>query len=41
MSAPRVSEVMFSDPDTVRDVIHNITRDGSAALYPRYKGVRP
>ncbi len=32
---------MFTDPDTVRDVIHNFNRDGFDALYPRYGGGRP
>ena len=32
---------MFSDPDTVRDAIHNFNRDGFEALYPRYRGGRP
>ena len=32
---------MFTDPDTVRDVIHNFNRDGFDALYPRYAGGRP
>lgn len=41
MTAPRISEVVFSDPDTVRDVIHNFNRDGFDALYPRYRGGRP
>ncbi len=41
MSPPRISEVVFTDPDTVRDVIHNFNRDGFDALYPRYKGGRP
>jgi len=41
MPAPRISEVVFSDPDTVRDVIHNFNRDGFEALYPRYRGGRP
>ncbi len=35
MSPPAISEVVFPDPDTVRDVIHNFNRDGSDALYPR------
>ena len=40
--APRpISEVVFTDPDTVREVIHNFNRDGFDALYPRYKGGRP
>src|SRR3954470_12520027 len=37
----RIREVVFTDPDTVRDVIHNFNRDGFDALYPRYKGGRP
>jgi transposase len=41
MSATAISEVVFTDPDTVRDVIHNFNRDGFDALYPRYKGGRP
>jgi transposase len=41
MSAPRISEVVFTDPDTVREVIHNFNRDGFDALYPRYRGGRP
>jgi transposase len=41
MPAPRIAEVVFSDADTVRDVIHNFNRDGFDALYPRYKGGRP
>jgi transposase len=41
MIAPKVSEVVFTDPDTVREVIHNFNRDGFDALYPRYKGGRP
>src|SRR3954466_3579874 len=28
MTPPRISEVVFTDPDTVRDVIHNFNRDG-------------
>ena len=36
MTPPRISEVVFTDPDTVRDVIHNFNRDGFDALYPRY-----
>jgi hypothetical protein len=32
MSPPRISEVVFTDPDTVRDVIHNFNRDGVEAL---------
>ncbi len=41
MSLPRISEVVFTDPDTVRDVIHNFNRDGFDSLYPRYGGGRP
>ena len=41
MPAARIAEVVFSDPDTVRDVIHNFNRDGFGALYPRYRGGRP
>ncbi len=41
MSPPRISEVVFTDSDTVRDVIHNFNRDGFDALYPRYGGGRP
>src|SRR5436309_7720062 len=41
MPAPRIAEVVFSDPDTVRDVILNFNRDGFEALYPRYRGGRP
>jgi transposase len=41
MAAPRIAWVVFTDPDTVRDVIHNFNRDGFDALYPRYKGGRP
>lgn len=41
MSPPRISEVVFTDADTVREVIHNFNRDGFDALYPRYRGGRP
>ncbi len=41
MPAARIAEVVFSDPDTVREVIHNFNRDGFDALYPRYRGGRP
>jgi len=41
MTPPRISEVVLTDPDTVRDVIHNFNRDGFDALYPRYRGGRP
>jgi transposase len=41
MSPPAISEVVFTDPDTVREVIHNFNGDGFNALYPRYRGGRP
>src|SRR5262245_43163608 len=41
MPATRIAQVVFSDPDTVREVIHNFNRDGFDALYPRYRGGRP
>jgi transposase len=41
MSPTRISEVVFTDPDTVRELIHNFNRDGFDALYPRYRGGRP
>jgi transposase len=41
MTPPKISEVVFTDPDTVREVIHNFNRDGFDALYPRYRGGRP
>src|SRR6266702_4990581 len=37
MPPTRIAEVVFSDPDTVREVIHNFNRDGFDALYPRYR----
>jgi Homeodomain-like domain len=37
----RIAEVVFSDADTVRELIHNFNRDGFEALYPRYRGGRP
>ena len=41
MPPTRIAGVVFSDPDTVREVIHNFNRDGFDALYPRYRGGRP
>src|SRR5438132_12982194 len=41
MPPTRIAQVVFSDPDTVREVIHNVNRDGFDALYPRYRGGRP
>jgi hypothetical protein len=37
----KIAQVVFSDPDTVRQVIHSFNRDGFDALYPRYRGGRP
>ncbi len=31
MSPPKISEVVFTDPDTVREVIHNFNRDAWGA----------
>lgn len=41
MPAGRIAEVVFSDADTVREVIHNFNWDGFDSLYPRYRGGRP
>src|SRR5204862_4261880 len=41
MPPRRIAVVVFSDADTVREVIHNFNRDGFDALYPRYRGGRP
>lgn len=41
MPPTRIAQVVFSDADTVREVIHNFNRDGFEALYPRYRGGRP
>jgi transposase len=41
MPPTRIAEVVFSDPDTVREVIHNFNQDGFDSLYPRYRGGRP
>jgi transposase len=38
---PAISGVVFTDPDTVREVIHNFNGDGFDALYPRYAAGRP
>jgi hypothetical protein len=35
MSPPKISEVVFTDPDTVRDVIHNFNTASTAGLHPR------
>src|SRR3989337_2511246 len=41
MPAPRIAEVVFTDAEPGRDVIHNFNRGGFEALYPRYRGGRP
>jgi transposase len=41
ISPAAISEVVFTDPDTVRNVIHNFNADGFDSLYPRYRGGRP
>ena len=41
MPSTKIAQVVFSDADTVREVIHNFNRDGFEALYPRYRGGRP
>jgi transposase len=41
MPATRIAEVVFSDPDTVREVIYGFNRDGFDSLYPRFRGGRP
>ena len=41
MPPTRIAEVVFSDQDTVREVIHGFNRDGFESLYPRYRGGRP
>src|SRR5207247_6343840 len=41
MPPTRIAEVVFSDADTVREVIHNFNRDGFDGLWPRYRGGRP
>lgn len=41
MPSARIAEVVFGDPDTVREVIRNFNRDGFDSLYPRYRGGRP
>jgi transposase len=41
MPTAGIAEAVFSDPDTVREVIHNFNRDGFDSLYPRYRGGRP
>ncbi|MET7460238.1 helix-turn-helix domain-containing protein [Nonomuraea sp. NPDC005501] len=41
MPVVKISEVTFTSPDRVRDVIHNFNADGFDSLYPKYKGGRP
>ena len=41
MPPARIAEVVFGDPDRVREVLHNFNRDGFDCLYPRYRGGRP
>jgi len=41
MPPGRIAEVVFSDPDTVREVIHNFNRDGFDSFYACYRGGRP
>jgi hypothetical protein len=41
MGPARISEVVFTDPDTVSDVIHNFNPDGFDALFPRSRGGWP
>jgi hypothetical protein len=41
MPAARIAEVVFSDADAAREVIHNFNSDGFEALHPRYSGGWP
>ena len=41
MDVPQIAQVTFSSQDRVRDVLHNLNRDGFDSLYPRYAGGRP
>ena len=41
MDVAQISEVAFTSPDRVREVIHNFNDDGFGSLYPRYAGGRP
>jgi hypothetical protein len=41
MSPAKISEVVFTDPDTVREVIHNFNRDGVCDLEPGQASIRP
>ncbi|MGO2070089.1 helix-turn-helix domain-containing protein [Glutamicibacter arilaitensis] len=36
-----ISEVVFTSPDRVRDVLHHFTTDGFDSLHPHYAGGRP
>jgi hypothetical protein len=39
MSLAKISEVVFTDPDTVREVTHSFNRDGFDALCPGTRAV--
>nr|WP_245239329.1 hypothetical protein [Streptomyces sp. MZ04] len=41
MAVAKITEVTFTSPDRVRDVIHNFNADSFDSLYPKYKGGRP
>lgn len=41
MDTVRISEVTFTSPDRLRDVVHNFNADGFDSLLPRYAGGRP
>ena len=41
MDIEQISQVAFSSPDRVRDVINNFNQDGFESLYPKYAGGRP
>ncbi len=41
MDVAQISEVAFTSPDRVREVLHNFNDDGFDSLYPKYSGGRP
>ena len=41
MDVPAITRVTFTSADRVRDVLHNVNRDGFDSLQPRYAGGRP
>lgn len=41
MDVVAISEVVFTSPDRVRDVLHHFTTDGFDSLHPHYAGGRP